>query len=154
MITPSVLIRKATIQDIGKLTILFDAYRLFYQMPSEIPKAKEFLTERIVLNESEIFIAETESFELIGFAQLYPLFSSTRIRRLWLLNDLFIAPEFRGKGISILLIEAAKALCKETNSCGLALETAKSNIIGNALYPKTGFHLDTEHNYYFWEKNN
>jgi ribosomal protein S18 acetylase RimI-like enzyme len=53
-----------------------------------------------------------------------------------------------------LLIEAAKTLCRETNSCGLVLETAKTNIIGNALYPKTGFQLDIEHNYYFWEKNN
>jgi ribosomal protein S18 acetylase RimI-like enzyme len=30
------------------------------------------------------------------------------------------------------------------------LETAKSNIEGNRLYPKVGFELDEDHNYYEW----
>jgi GNAT superfamily N-acetyltransferase len=70
---------------------------------------------------------------------------------MWLLNDLFVAENFRGKGISVQLIEAAKAHCKATKACGLLLETAKTNTIGNQLYPKTGFELDTDHNYYWWQ---
>lgn len=143
-------VRKANIQDIEQLSLLFDAYRIFYNKTSDIENAKQFLSERIINNESEIFVAENESKELTGFVQLYPLYSSTRMKRLWLLNDLFIRPEERGKSISVSLIEKAKELCKNSNSCGMMLETAKSNIIGNNLYPKTGFELDVEHNYYSW----
>jgi GNAT superfamily N-acetyltransferase len=147
-------IRKAIPEDIISLSKMFDAYRVFYEKSSDLNAAEIFLKARIDNQDSVIFVAESTVSYLVGFTQLYPLFSSTRMQKLWLLNDLFINPDFRGKGISILLIEAAKTLCRETNSCGLVLETAKTNIIGNALYPKTGFQLDTEHNYYFWEKNN
>ena len=70
------------------------------------------------------------------------------MKKYWLLNDLFVHPEFRGKGISIGLIDKAKALVKASNACGMYLETEKSNIIGNHLYPKTGFELNTECNFY------
>ncbi len=85
---------------------------------------------------------------MVGFVQLYPLFSSTRMEKLWLLNDLFVIPNFRGKGISVELINQAKQLVKQTGACGLMLETEKNNIIGNNLYLKTGFVLSEGSNYY------
>lgn len=144
------IIRKATITDLNQLVFLFDGYRAFYSKPSDIESAKVFLRERISKNESQIFVAE-ENNCLIGFVQLYPIFSSTRMKKMWLLNDLFVNPNFRGKGISVALIDEAKKLCTNTGSCGMLLETAKSNLIGNQLYLKTGFSLDTAHNYYEWE---
>ena len=144
-------IRRANIEDIPQLAALFDAYRVFYEKASDIEQAEIFLSERIHKNESVIFVAENEAHMLTGFVQLYPLFSSTRMKRFWLLNDLFVASEQRGKGISVALIDAAKELCQTTESCGMMLETAKSNVIGNNLYPKTGFVLDTAHHYYTWE---
>ena len=144
-------IRKASIDDIPQLAALFDAYRVFYEKTSDVEQAIIFLSERIQKNESVIFVAENEEKQLTGFVQLYPLFSSTRMKRYWLLNDLFVAPEQRSKGISVALIDAAKELCQTTGSCGMMLETAKSNVIGNNLYPKTGFVLDTAHHYYTWE---
>jgi GNAT superfamily N-acetyltransferase len=144
-------IRKAFPEDLPDLSKMFDAYRVFYEKSSDPSGAEIFLKERMDKQESELFVAESEIGDLVGFTQLYPLFSSTRMKRLWLLNDLFVAPEYRGKGISIQLIDAAKRLCIETNACGLILETANSNIIGNSLYPKTGFHLDTDHHCYYWD---
>jgi ribosomal protein S18 acetylase RimI-like enzyme len=142
-------IRKASISDLIPLSKLFDLYRQFYGKPSDIQAGKEFLEERLKKNESEIFISLSDS-KIVGFIQLYPLFSSTRMKRLWLLNDLFVHPEARGKGFSFLLIEAAKQLCIETNACQLTLETSKQNTIGNNLYPKSGFEIDLENNYYAW----
>jgi GNAT superfamily N-acetyltransferase len=144
-------IRKALIKDLNLLVELFDQYRVFYNKESDKQKAEEFLSERLKFNDSEIFVAETEENNLIGFVQLYPLFSSTRMQRLWLLNDLFVDKGSRGNGISKQLIETSKEFCKQTKACGLILETAKTNIIGNELYPKVGFTLDIEHNYYFWD---
>jgi ribosomal protein S18 acetylase RimI-like enzyme len=144
-------IRKITLIDVNKLAVLFDNYRIFYKMESNINDSEKFLADRIQNKESEIFVAENENFEFTGFVQLYPIFSSTRMKKLWLLNDLYIDENFRGKGISELLMNEAKKLCKETNACGLMLETAKNNEIGNNLYKKTGFDLDNEHYYYSWE---
>jgi GNAT superfamily N-acetyltransferase len=79
------------------------------------------------------------------------MFSSTRMKRLWLLNDLFVKKEYRRRGISKLLIERAKELCRETKACGFILETAKSNSVGNKLYQAVGMSLDHNHNYYSWD---
>jgi GNAT superfamily N-acetyltransferase len=143
-------IRQATLRDVPQLSVLFDAYRVFYDKISELQQAEIFLSERIKHNESEIFVAENGEKILTGFVQLYPIFSSTRMKKLWLLNDLFVDEKHRSKGISIALIDAAKELCKTSGGCGMILETAKTNTIGNQLYPKTGFELDEEHHYYSW----
>lgn len=148
----NMLIRKAVKEDIKQLTELFDAYRVFYNQKSNKLAAEVFLLERLLNQDSVIFIAlGREDRILTGFVQLYPLFSSTRMKKLWLLNDLFVSPDHRGKGVSKSLINAAKELCVTSDSVGMMLETAQSNLIGNSLYKKTGFVLDEEHNYYTWD---
>jgi len=137
-------------KDLNQLSELFDAYRMFYRKTTDLEGAKTFLKERISNKDSEIFVAETTENKLVGFVQLYPLFSSTRMKKFWLLNDLFVHPESRGKGVSIGLIEKAKAMVVESKACGMFLETEKSNLIGNKLYPKTGFELNTACNFYEW----
>ncbi|MDV3737017.1 GNAT family N-acetyltransferase [Elizabethkingia anophelis] len=143
------MIRLATLQDLESLTLIFEKYRDFYKKQGDYETAKSFLKERISNNESVIYIAEADG-ETIGFTQLYPLFSSTRMKKLWLLNDLYVEEEYRQKGISIALIDKAKELCRETGACQLSLETYKTNMVGNNLYPKTDFQLDTEANFYYW----
>lgn len=129
---------------------LFDDYRVFYRKESDLSAANDFIKERMLAEESVIFVHESGS-DITGFTQLYPIFSSTRMRRIWLFNDLYIKPEFRGRGISKELIEAAKEHSRQTNASGLLLETEKANKIGNRLYPSVGFELNEETNYYWWE---
>ncbi|MEX0859294.1 MAG: GNAT family N-acetyltransferase [Balneolaceae bacterium] len=142
---------KAGIQDLESLTELFGAYRNFYRMNPDREGENAFLKERLLNNDSQIFIAKNEQDALCGFVQLYPQLSSTQLQEFWLLNDLYVDPAYRGKGISIQLIERSKKLCRETNAFGLVLETEKSNDIGNKLYPRAGFELDEVHNFYIWE---
>jgi len=141
---------EAELEDIDQLAELFDYYRIFYQQLSDLQGAKQFLTDRISNGESKIYIA-IHSDAIIGFVQLYPIFSSTKMKRMWLLNDLFVLSEYRGRGISKQLIEHCKLFCEANHASGLLLETAKSNEVGNCLYPKAGFKLDTDHNYYCWD---
>lgn len=137
--------------DLDTLAVLFDAYRVFYKHSPDIEGAKAFLLDRLTNNDAEIFICFDDMGRGAGFVQLYPLFSSTRMKKLWLLNDLYVHPEYRNLGYSIQLIERAKELCRLTNACGLMLETSKENLAGNNLYPKTGFVVDNEHHYYHWD---
>jgi GNAT superfamily N-acetyltransferase len=143
-------IRKVDLKDLERFAELFDEYRVFYGKPSDIEGAKAFLRERIIKNESEIFVSVSGQ-TLTGFTQLYPLFSSTRMKRVWLLNDLFVDEKFRGQGFSKALIERVKEFCRETEARGFSLETSKTNEVGNQLYLKMGLELDKEHNYYSWE---
>lgn len=144
-------INQAALKDVDELNELFDGYRVFYEKKSDKKASRIFLKERIDKNESVIFISRDSAGIATGFTQLYPLFSSTRLKRVWLLNDLFVEPKYRGLGYSKALIEAAKELCRQTKSAGMTLETAKDNIVGNKLYPATGWTVDEDHNFYFWE---
>ena len=133
------------------LVDLFDAYRVWYRKASDKKTARQFLEDRIQQKESIIYLVEDSTKKAFcGFVQLYPLFSSTRMRRLWLLNDLFVSPNYRGNGLSKLLIDRAKELAIQTNAAGLLLETEKTNTIGNQLYPSAHFELADATNYYFW----
>ncbi len=144
--------RKVTIEDLNSISKLFNAYRVFYKKENDVTAGKEFISDRIINNDSEIFIAENSGNEIIGFVQLYSLFSSTRMKKLWLLNDLFVNPKHRGKGVSVGLIDKAKELVIKTKACGMFLETEKTNIIGNNLYPKTGFKQNEGSNFYEWNQ--
>ncbi|MDR6919194.1 GNAT family N-acetyltransferase [Chryseobacterium sp. 2987] len=141
--------RKATLEDLEQLSALFDQYRIFYHKESDIPAAENFLKERIQNEDSEIFVVVDNGI-LTGFVQLYPIFSSTRMQRYWLLNDLYVNENHRGKGYSKELIEVAKDLCRSSNACGMLLETGKSNDVGNRLYPSCGFERYDSVNFYEW----
>ena len=93
-------IRKANNGDLIELNELFNAYLVFYKKEIALEKSKRFLKERMEKGESEIFVAELNKKSLAGFVQLYPTFSSLNLKRTWVLNDLFIRPDFRGLGIS------------------------------------------------------
>ena len=117
-------VREARLTDLKNLSVLFNSYRMFYGKKSDN--------------------------ELSGFVQLYPIFSSTRVSKYWLLNDLYVDVKKRGKGYSKLLIEKSKELVVESKACGMMLETEKSNIIGNKLYPSSGFKKNELCNFYEW----
>ena len=78
------LIQKATIDELEVVTELFDLYRVFYEQASDLNAAKEFLKERMVNEESVIFVA-LEDNAALGFVQLYPSYSSVSMKRSWVL---------------------------------------------------------------------
>ena len=142
-------VREAKLSDLKNLSVLFNSYRMFYGKKFDLKVAEEFLRSRIKKKDSKIFVCDFNN-ELSGFVQLYPLFSSTRVSKYWLLNDLYVDVNKRGKGFSKLLIERSKELVIESKACGMMLETEKSNDIGNKLYPSTGFKKNESSNFYEW----
>src|SRR2546423_399052 len=128
-------IRQAVIDDASLITPLFNDYRVFYRQASDGDAAKNFIEERLLRNESVIFLA-FDNDKAVGFTQLYPVFSSVSLKRAWILNDLFIDASARGKGIGALLLEAAKQLGRETESKYLLLQTQVDNYAAQHLYNK------------------
>lgn len=135
-------IRLAAITDLDTLVPLFDGYRQFYQQASNTDRARSFLAERLTRSESQILLAFEPSGAGLGFTQLYPLFSSVRAVRTYLLNDLFVAAAARRQGVAkALLIEAADhARC--LGAASLSLSTALDNLPAQALYESVGWQRD------------
>ncbi len=142
---------EASTFDLSALAQLFNAYRQFYEQESDLQGASTFLAARMKQKDSILFMAIDEEGMPVGFAQLYPLFSSVGMKKTWLLNDLFVLPDFRGQGVSRLLISQCKELARNTGANGLQLETGKTNAVGNRLYPAEGFEINKLSNFYFWK---
>jgi len=134
-------VRQAALTDLDLLVPLFDRYRQFYQQPSDPALARAFLGERLALGDSKLFLAEHDG-AAVGFVQLFPIFSSTLCRRLWLLNDLFVAAPARHLGVGQALMNAARDFAEETDACGLELATAHTNVTAQRLYEGLGWRLD------------
>ncbi len=138
----SIAIRRANANDLDALAPLFDAYRQFYEQPSDVAGARVFLTERHANNESVLLIAERDG-AAIGFVQLYPIFSSVRMGRVWTLNDLYVVPDARRHGVARALLETSCEFARETGALGLQLETGKDNLAAQKLYRDAGWELET-----------
>jgi GNAT superfamily N-acetyltransferase len=141
------LVRRAGLADIGDLAPLFDDYRQFYGQRSDLAAARAFLSERLRRDESVIFIASADDVAL-GFTQLYPSFSSVSVKRLWILNDLFVSPAARRGGVGRRLLERAREWAVETGAKGLTLTTALTNSAARSLYESCGWRLDDEFAHY------
>jgi RimJ/RimL family protein N-acetyltransferase/GNAT superfamily N-acetyltransferase len=146
----SLQIEQATLADVTEVTSLFDAYRQFYGQPSDLAAATAFIVERISRGESTILIARQEGVA-VGFAQLFPSFSSVSMRRILILNDIFVRSESRRQGVGAALIEAATVLGRERNCRRLALCTAIVNTTAQSLYESRGWVRDEEFFYYSLE---
>jgi len=135
------MIRKATLEDLDQLTNLFDQYVVFYKKPSNYEKHKAYLKERIENNEATIFLAcdDNNLDKIIGFALIYITFSSLALKKILILNDLYVNSEVRKNGIGEKLILRTVELAKELDSNLIRLRTAKNNIVAQGLYHKMGF---------------
>ena len=135
-------IKKINASEYQLVTGLFNNYRIFYKQQPDITLAENFIKERLSNNESIIFVAfsdyEGQSLP-VGFTQLYPLISSVKAIKNWLLNDLYVNADYRKQGIGEALIKTAMVFAKEQNSNFIRLETAFDNYTAQKLYETIGF---------------
>jgi ribosomal protein S18 acetylase RimI-like enzyme len=134
-------IEKLTENNLEKLddvANLFDQYRIFYSQQSSPSAARDFLLERIKNKESEIFFA-SQNDVVLGFVQLYYSFSSVGMKKIIILNDLYIAAKARKQGVAKALIAKVKDFCLENKITKVTLSTQKNNQAAQCLYVLEGF---------------
>ena len=137
-------VRIATAADALRIAPLFDAYRQFYGLPSDRQLAQRYLAERLGLGESVVLVAEAAEGTALGFVQMYPTFSSLRAARVFVLYDLFVAPDARRGGVARRLMEAAAAQARAAGAVALTLQTARTNEAAQRLYESLGWQRDDE----------
>ncbi len=148
MAESSFIVRQADLSDAESLKHMFDGYRVFYEQKSDPVSAGTFMSERLENGDSTIFIAVDENGRGLGFTQLYPLFSSVRMRRIWLLNDLFVEAAARRRGVAHELMLHAQEWVRGQGGAGLELATAIDNDSAKSVYHDLGWKLDTEFHHY------
>ena len=129
---------QAGLQHLDALVPLFDAYRVFYEQESDVEKAEEFLRERLSGLESILFLAFQDG-EPGGFTQLYPSFSSVSLAHIWILNDLFVTSDLRGRGIAEALLKRAVTFAEHAGAFRLSLATQVENETAQRLYERCGW---------------
>jgi ribosomal protein S18 acetylase RimI-like enzyme len=143
------MIRLATVADVDRVAPLFDAYRQFYGLPSDLPLCRHYLAERLSRDESVVLLAAEADGTTLGFVQLYPGFSSLAAARTYVLYDLFVDPAARQRGVGRRLMEAAAEEARRRGAVSLVLSTAKTNHPAQRLYESLGWVRDEE----FYEYN-
>jgi GNAT superfamily N-acetyltransferase len=136
-------VRRAALSDLDQLALLFDQYRQFQGQASDLTAATAFLRARFDHDESTVIIA-VNGLHALGFAQLYPSFSSVSLQRVFILNDLFVAESGRRQQVASRLLAAVEAYAWSHGACRITLNVARTNDAGQALYEARGWKQDDQ----------
>ncbi len=139
----NITVRQAVFSDLEALSNLFDEYRVFQGQASDLPAASAFLRARFDHGESVAFLA-SEVGAPVGFAQVYPIYSSTALARVFILNDLFVHESGRRKGVGSLLLSAVESYAWSHGAARVTLNVAIENSSGQALYEAQGWSKDAQ----------
>ncbi|WP_235524190.1 GNAT family N-acetyltransferase [Pedobacter sp. Hv1] len=147
----NISIKQINLAEANLVVGLFNQYRIFYKQLSDIGMAQAFINERLQNNESIIFVAMDDD-QPVAFTQLYPKYSSVRLIKNWILNDLFVNADYRKQGIGEKLIKTAMDFAKKQGSTFVQLETAVDNYTAQSLYEAIGFIKQEEDKEFFLYK--
>lgn len=139
----AIAVRRAGPEDLDATSGLFLGYLRFYGKSTLEDNARAFIADRLERGDSVIFLAE-DGGDALGFTQLYPSFASLSLAPSWILNDLFVDPQARGRGVGEALMDAARRLAIDNGAAELMLQTARDNATAQRLYEKLGWQRDDE----------
>ena len=137
-------IREAREEDLPALGRLFDAYRPFYELPGDVPKATGYLRARLAAGDSVVLVAVDQGQQLLGFTQLYPTWCSLLAGPVYVLYDLYVVPAARRHGAGRALLEAAAERGRRDGKLRMTLSTARANTTAQSLYHALGWVRDDE----------
>ncbi len=136
-------IRDARPEEAEELLPLMRAYCDFYDAsPPDrglLEMARTLMTDP---EQGAMFIAR-DGADAVGFATLDWKWSSLKGARIGYLEDLFVTPDARGRGIADALIEACAERCRERGAPAMEWLTAPDNHRAHAVYDRTGAVADT-----------
>lgn len=133
---------RATHERLDDLIPLVDGYRRFYRQPSDPEGARRFMEARFETGDARVLLALDDDRQAVGFAQLFPVPSTTSLSSRWILNDLFVMPDARRQGAGSALLEAARELARTHGVPQLMLRTQVENATAKARYHALGWQRD------------
>jgi GNAT superfamily N-acetyltransferase len=123
-------------EEFETLLPLISAYQRFYEVEDiDSDRNRSFFHRFLAPSEDgQLLAARDEGGLILGYACLCWHFSSLAAVDTVLMNDLFVAPEARGRGIGRALIEASRAVTRARGAAWLEWATAPDNHTAQRLY--------------------
>jgi GNAT superfamily N-acetyltransferase len=126
--------------DIGELLPLMRAYCDFYGVA---PADEDLLAMARALiadpqGEGVQILARADDGRAVGFATVFWSWSTLSAGRIGVMNDLFVDPAARGRGVAAALIAECVERCRARGAGSLGWQTAKDNQRAQALYERVG----------------
>lgn len=108
------LIRPATLRDVGDIQRLIRELSVYEKLEHMVVGTEDMLREALFGDQPvvEALIAESGG-RAVGFALYFKSFSTFLCKPGLFLEDLFVEPEHRGKGLGKALLQALAAICVE-----------------------------------------
>lgn len=129
--------------DVEPLLPLIAGYQRFYGATPDMVRNRAFFARLIGTNDIGTLLEACAGNEILGFATLYWSRSSVSARDVVLLNDLFVIPEARSRGVGRALIAAAAEVARERGAGALNWVTHPDNSAARRLYDSLGATADT-----------
>jgi ribosomal protein S18 acetylase RimI-like enzyme len=127
--------------DLDALAPLMRAYCDFYRAAAS-EAALRALAETLLADPQgsglQLIAREQDSKAAVGFATLYWSYSTLSAGPIGVMNDLYVAPEARRRGIATALIEACREQTAQHGRISLEWYTAPDNLHAQAAYERTG----------------
>jgi ribosomal protein S18 acetylase RimI-like enzyme len=136
--TVNMAIRAATLSDLEALLPLVRGYRIFYKQQPDDAREREFIETHLNNGTSAIYVAEVDG-RAAGFMQLFRTYSTVHLAAAWILEDLFVEPQYRKRGIAAALLQRAVEHAREDDASGMFLETAADNVPAQSVYEAAGW---------------
>jgi ribosomal protein S18 acetylase RimI-like enzyme len=143
-------VREAWLSDVDDIAPLFNAYRVFYDQPSDLAGAQAWIRDNMTLKRATLFVCQ-ENDVLLGFTQLYPAFCSVEMKPFYVLYDVYVDPKSRQRGVASMLLRHAHAWAKTQGATRVDLETAHTNTTAQSVYEALGYALDSEFRKYSFD---
>jgi ribosomal protein S18 acetylase RimI-like enzyme len=136
--------------DLAELLPLMRGYCDFYEV--DPPDDALLALARTLIADPERegiqLIARDDDGSAVGFATIYWMWSTSRAARIGEMNDLFVAPEARGRRVGEALIEACLERVRARGAVTLQWQTAPDNETAQRLYDRVGGIRESWYDYY------
>ncbi|AUH63771.1 GNAT family N-acetyltransferase [Paracoccus zhejiangensis] len=133
-----VTVRPVTAADKAEWQVLYDGYQRFYERPDLPQSFFDAAFERLLAGDPHDFhgLVAEEDGQLLGLTHYVFHPNLWRPEGVCYLQDLFTAPEARGKGVARALIEAVYAAADAKGVPAVYWLTAENNYPGRMLYDR------------------
>ena len=108
------IIRPAKIQEVGEVLQLIQDLAMYEKAPEQVEASKEDLLNTIFASDPRVFcdLVEVDG-QIAGMAIWFLNYSTWQARHGIYLEDLFIKPEYRGRGYGKALLKHLAKICDE-----------------------------------------